>query len=85
MKAKELIKILETNPEMEVLSHSRNPETWRTLVPAALCEETVTKKVMQFRDMMDGDTYTSEVWVHDMSEGAQKVFVTTEDYFDCVL
>jgi hypothetical protein len=80
MKAKELIKILETNPELEVLFPSSNPEKPNTLDPATIVTGKAEKETKQFWDMMDGESYTSKVWVLAYDGAGKKVWVVSTDY-----
>jgi hypothetical protein len=75
MKAKDLIKILEQNPELEVVIASSNFELNGSLVPVSGIYEynTSKKEVRTFRDAFDGDTYEKEIY--NIFDGDEKILL----------
>lgn len=64
MKAKDLIKILEKNPEAEVIVTSSNTmeHGGRMIAVTSVNEMTGTKKTQTCRDAFDGGMYEQEFW-----------------------
>lgn len=74
MKAKELIKILQKDPEAEVLVTTDNFEQGHAKVELTHVLKWRMKKIRkQFKDAFDGGQYSSEVYILD--KDSPEVFV----------
>lgn len=76
MKAKDLIKILEEDPEAEVLVTTDNFEQGHakiSLKENCICKWKMKKVLRKFRDAFDGGSYSSEIY--EIDEKGKEVFV----------